>query len=126
MATPADVGRIGELLIEEGVVSHEELVRGLAESALKGGPLAAMLEAASNVRRSDLAAYLAANYRVPVIEDLRRVELGPSLAPLVPEDLARKHELIPIGRAGGILLIAKSNYYNRAAVQELRKVSTRA
>ena len=120
MATPGDVTRIGELLIEEGVITHEEMLRGIAESTLKGTPLGAMLETTPHVRRADLAGYLAANYRVPFIEDLRRVELGPALAQLVPEDLARKHELIPIGRAGGILLVAKSNYYNRAAVQDLR------
>jgi hypothetical protein len=120
MATPGDVTRIGELLIEEGVVSHEEMLRGIADSAFKGTPLGALLETTPHVRRADLAGYLAANYRVPVIEDLRRVELNSSLAQLVPEDLARKHELIPIGRAGGILLVAKSNYYNRAAVQDLR------
>lgn len=120
MATPGDVTRIGELLIEEGVVTHEEMLRGIADSALKGTPLGAMLETTPHVRRADLAGYLAANYRVPFIEDLRRLDLPSSLAQLVPEDLARKHELVPIGRAGGILLVAKSNYYNRAAVQDLR------
>jgi hypothetical protein len=119
---PGDAIRIGEVLIEEGVVTQDELARALADAGLKGSPLAGLLESVPHVRRADLAAFLAQNFRVPMIEDLRRIELQPSLAAMVPEDLARKHELIPLAKMGSILCIAKSNYYNRAALQDLRNV----
>jgi hypothetical protein len=120
MATPGDAARMGELLIEEGVLTHEELSRAVAESSAKGTPLGALLETLPHVKRADLAAFLAANYRIPVVDDLRRLEIGPSLAEFVPEELARKHELIPIARVGAVLCVAKSNYFNRAAIQDLR------
>lgn len=119
---PGDAARIGEVLIEEGVVTQEELARAVAEAGLKGTALGVLLESTSHVRRADLAAFLAQNFRIPVVEDLRRVELQPALASLVPEDLARKHELIPLAKMGAVLCIAKSNYYNRAALQDLRNV----
>lgn len=119
---PGDATRIGEVLIEEGVVTQDELARSVAEAGLTGTALGSLLESIGHVRRADLAAFLAQNVRVPLLEDLRKVELQPSLAQLVPEDLARKHELIPVARLGGILCIAKSNYYNRAALQDLRNV----
>src|SRR5688500_4339223 len=110
---PGDAARIGEVLIEEGVVTQDELTRALAEAGLKGSPLATLLETTVHVKRADLAAFLAANFRVPMIDDLRRIDIAPGMGQLIPEDLARKHELIPIMKLGPVLVIAKSNYFNR-------------
>jgi len=120
---PGEIERIGELLVEEGGVTQEELSRALIEANLTGAPLGQLLEACGHVRRAELAAFLAARFKLPVIEDLRRIDIFADAAKLVPEDIARKHEAIPVARVGDVLCVAKSNYYNRAAVQELRKVS---
>jgi hypothetical protein len=120
---PGEIERIGELLVEEGGVTQEELSRALLETNLKGTPLGQLLESCNHVRRAELAAFLAAKFRLPVLEDLRKIDIYSDAAKLVPEDIARKHEAIPVARIGDVLCIAKSNYYNRAAVQELRKVS---
>jgi|GEM_PF-1949120 len=120
---PGEIERIGELLVEEGCVTQEELSRALAEGNLKATPLGQLLEACGHVRRAELTAFLAAKFKLPVLEDLRRIDIFADAAKLVPEDIARKHEAIPVARMGDVLCVAKSNYYNRAAVQELRKVS---
>jgi type IV pilus assembly protein PilB len=120
---PGEIERIGELLVEEGGVTQEELTRALSEGNLKSSSLGQILEACGHVRRAELAAFLASKFRVPVLEDLRRVDISTEAARLVPEDIARKHEAIPLAKIGDLLCVAKSNYYNRAAVQELRKVS---
>ncbi len=120
---PGELERIGELLVEEGVVTQEEISRALAEGNLKATALGQILEASGHARRAELAAFLASKYRLPVIEDLRRLDLFVDAAKLIPEEIARKHEAIPIARVGDVLCVAKSNYYNRAAVQEMRKVS---
>ncbi len=120
---PSEAERIGELLVEEGVVTQEEIARAIAEGGMKGTALAAVLEGAAHVRRSDLAAFLASDFRVPIIDDLRKVNLSAAAAKLVPEELARKHEMVPIALIGNLLCVAKPNYFNRAAVQELRRIS---
>jgi type IV pilus assembly protein PilB len=119
--SPGESERLGELLVEEGVITHEELVRAVSEGGVKGTVLSTILESCSHARRSELAAFLASDYRVPEIDDLRKLDLYVDAARLVPEELARKHEMIPILRMGNILCVAKANFYNRAAVQELRK-----
>jgi len=120
---PGEIERIGELLVEEGGVTQEELGRALLEANLKNTPLGQLLESCNHVRRAELAAFLAAKFRLPVLEDLRKIDIYSDAAKLIPEDIARKHEAIPVCRVGDVLCVAKSNYYNRAAVQELRKVS---
>jgi hypothetical protein len=120
---PGEIERIGELLIEEGIVTQEELVRALSEGNLKSSPLGQLLESCGHIRRAELTSFLGSRFHVPVLDDLRRIDISADAARLVPEEIARKHEAIPIARLGDLLCVAKSNYYNRAAVQELRKVS---
>jgi len=120
---PGEIERIGELLVEEGAVTYEEITRALADSPHRNSPLGQILDTCGSVRRAELAAFLGAKFRVPVLDDLRRVDLSTEAARLIPEEVARKHEVIPIARIGDLLCVAKANYYNRAAVQELRRIS---
>jgi hypothetical protein len=119
---PGEAERVGEILLAEGIVTQEELSRALADGGLRGTALAAALEASPHVRKADLAAFLSADFRIPVIEDLRRIQFAEDLGKLVPEEIARKHELVPLAKIGEILCVAKGNYFNRAALNELRKV----
>jgi hypothetical protein len=120
---PAEAERLGELLIEEGALTREEVARAISEGGIKGTALAAALEGASHIKRADLAAFLASDFRPPVLEDLRRVDFNQDAVRLVPEDVARRHELIPVAKIANVLCVAKPNYLNRAAVQELRKLT---
>ncbi len=120
---PGDSERIGELLVEEGVVTQEDIARAISAGGVKGTALAAALESTPHVRRSDLAAFLASDFRVPAIEDLRKIDLPADAAKMIPEDLARKHEMVPVALIGSLLCVAKPNYFNRAAVLELRRAT---
>jgi hypothetical protein len=120
---PGEIERIGELLVEEGAVTQEEITRAITEGNIRNTTLAQILDSCGSVRRAELAAFLGSKFRLPVLDDLRKVDLSTEAAKLVPEDIARKHEVIPIARVGDILCVAKANYYNRAAVQELRRIS---
>jgi hypothetical protein len=119
---PGESERIGEVLISEGVITQEDIVKAIAEGGIKGSPLASILESSAHVKRADLAAFLASDYRVPAVEDLRRIDFSEGASKLVPEELARKHELVPVCRIGDIVCIAKSNYFNRMALNELNRV----
>jgi type II secretion system (T2SS) protein E len=116
-----EIERIGELLMEEGVVTQEDVARAISEGGVKGTALAGALEGTKHPRRLELAAFLATDFRVPRIADLRQVDFQQDAVRAVPEELARKHEMVPVARLGMILCVAKPNYYNRAAVQDLRR-----
>jgi hypothetical protein len=117
---PGESERLGELLVAEGVVTQEDITKAVSDSGIKGSPLAWILEGSVHVKRAELAAFLATNFRIPVADDLRKLDIAEGAAKLIPEEIARKHELIPICRLGDLLVIAKANYYNRAALNELR------
>ena len=120
---PGEIERIGELLVEEGSVTQEEITRAITEGNLRNTTLGQILDSCGSARRAELAAFLGSRFRLPVLDDLRKVDLSMDAAKLIPEEIARKHEVIPIARVGDLLCVAKANYYNRAAVQELRRIS---
>ncbi|MDQ7781165.1 MAG: hypothetical protein RDV41_15835, partial [Planctomycetota bacterium] len=123
MADKQQLVRLGELLIEEGAITQEELARALDEGGPAASPLREALHVGTHVRREDLAAALANNFAIPKMESIKELKLDPELAKLVPVESARKHEMVPLARLGHILCVGKANYYNRAAVIELRKAT---
>lgn len=120
MATE-EIERTGDILIEEGIVTQEDIAQAISGSGMKGTALATALESAGHPKRRELAAFLASDFRVPKLNDLREVDLPADAARILPEDLARKHELVPVGLLGNMLCLAKGSTFNRAAIQEIRR-----
>ncbi len=120
--TPEERERLGNLLIDEGIITEEELSQALAEGGARNASLAGLLNKGRLPRRTSLAQWLAADYRMPEIPDLRRVDLPPSLGQLVPPSLARRIQVLPLARFGSILVVARAAE-SHASLQELRKVT---
>jgi type II secretion system (T2SS) protein E len=120
--TPEERERLGNLLIDEGLITEEELSQAIAEGGARNQALAGLLGRSRHPRRTSLAQWLAADYRMPEIPDLRRVDLPPSLVQLIPQALARRLGVLPLARFGSILIVARGAA-SRASIQELRKVS---
>ena len=120
--TPEERERLGLLLIDEGLITEEELGQAIGEGGSRAPGLAAMLQKTRMPRRTSLAQWLAADYRMPEVPDLRQVELPPNLAQLIPPTLARKLQTLPLAKFGTILVVARPAD-SQASVQELRKTT---
>jgi hypothetical protein len=117
-----DIERTGDLLIEEGIVTAEDLEDGIRESNVSNQSLIEALGHTCPVRRAELSAFLTMDFRIPEV-DLTDVVPQVDAIRLVPESVARKHQLVPVAKVGNVLCIAKPNFYNRAAVREVREIT---
>ncbi len=122
MAGEDDIERLGDLLIEEGIITHEEASESLKASGQVNTFLGKLLIQSNPVRRKELASFLAMDAEIPLL-DLDKIELRPHTPPFIPEGIARKHECVPIDRVQNILIVAKANVMNRAAVIDIRKMT---
>jgi hypothetical protein len=122
MSGEDDLERLGDLLIEEGIVTYEEAVEALKASGKSNSPVGRLLVQANPVRRKELASFLAMDADVPYL-DLAKVEITRHEPQYIPEGVARKHECVPLDRIQNILCVAKANVMNRAAVIEIRKMT---
>ena len=115
--------RIGDLIVERGVASREQVERGLAESRRAHVPLCSALLGAG-VPEGALAAALAARHGVPGL-DLSRSVLDLTLLELVPRAVAESDLILPVSVEGGRLHLAMSEPLDEQTLGEVRFVTGR-
>lgn len=67
----------------------------------------------------EVAARLSMLYRVPTI-NLAEYEIADDILDLVPDDLCKKHTVIPVSRAGSSLIVAMVDPTDAAALEALK------
>lgn len=117
---------LGELLLEEGVVTREELDRFLGDLQLERTSLGRLLKQSGAITRQELAAFLGADYDLPTLADLRPVEIPASALDALPAPLARRHSVLPLACTSDLLVMAAPSDIPLQAVREIRRHSGRS
>jgi type IV pilus assembly protein PilB len=91
---------LGELLCEEGLITQEQLTMALEQQSKEGRDLRDILISNNWINPKDMAAILSVHFNLPYI-DLQRHKIQPKALQLIPEAIARKHNLIPLDIIGG-------------------------
>ena len=68
MAGTDNLQRLGELLLEEGSITAEEIAKSLEETGKRDTVSAKLLSGCGHVRREDLVAFLAKSFEIPQID----------------------------------------------------------
>ena len=93
------------MLIRDGLISREQLERGLQDARSNGTRIGYSLVKLGFVVEQDLALALSKQLGIPAV-DLERVKLDPKLVKLIPAEIALKHLVLPVRRVGGKLTVA--------------------
>jgi type IV pilus assembly protein PilB len=113
--------RIGELLIRERRISRVQLDEVLVEQKRQGEreKIGTLLVQKGFITQADLVQFLAKQFGLPVI-DLNHVEFDQTLLDLIPGNIARKYEIIPLAKEGSTLKMAISDPSNIFALDDLK------
>src|SRR5512134_3328820 len=87
--------RLGELLVETGLLTEENLTRALSEQRSKRGKLGEVIVALGMATEEEIAQALALQMGIPYIE-LKQTPVEPPAIDLITEKVARKHLILPI------------------------------
>src|SRR3990172_4204447 len=113
------MSRLGELLVREKMISLQQLQRAQEEAKRSGKRLGHALTQLGFVNDQDLTQFLARQYSLPSF-NLNEFDIDPEVIKLIPKDIARKHMVIPVNRAGATLIVAMSDPSNIYAIDELK------
>jgi len=111
--------RIGELLVKENLLSADQLQRARTGAATKGRRLGAEITELGFLEETELTDFVAKQYGVPSI-NLDDFEVDPEVTQLIPEDVAIKHNVVPVNRAGSTLILATADPSNIFALDDIK------
>jgi len=114
-----DEKRIGDLLVKESLLSQDQLAKAKDEARRSGQRLGAQISKLGYLQEAELNDFVAKQYGVPAI-DLEEFEIDPAVIRLIPEDVATKHQILPVNRAGSTLIIATADPSNIFAIDDIK------
>ncbi|MBF5044732.1 type IV-A pilus assembly ATPase PilB [Aggregicoccus sp. 17bor-14] len=112
-------GRLGELLVRENLISVQQLRKAQEEQQKSGARIGTALIKTGAIEESKLTDFLSKQYGVPAI-NLKDFDIDPEIIKLVPKEVAEKHLVIPVNRAGPSLIVAMCDPSNIYAVDDLK------
>ena len=111
--------KLGEMLVEAGVLSEQKLRMALNEQRRWGGTLGRTLVETKAISESELVRVLSLQLGLQSV-DLDTVQIDPTVLELVPADFAEQHSLIPFAQTMEFLDVAMAEPTNLGVIDELR------
>lgn len=118
MARKQITKKLGQVLVERGVITAQQLEQALAHQTQHGGLLGQALVQLESVTEEEVALALTAQYGFPYLP-LENYEIDDELAGLIPETIARQYCLVVIDRIGNALTLAMADPSNIKAIEEV-------
>jgi hypothetical protein len=115
--------RIGERLLEQGILRQSDLARAIDEQKRVGCRLCSLLIASGAIEFDDAARALADHRGVPCALAKHLANRDPELATLIPAELGRASCALPIGRTSNGTLIVAVRDPARALLETLRQTT---
>ena len=113
--------RLGELLVQQGLITKDQLAIVLAEQRNSNIPIGRLLVRLGFVTETAIRDIMARTVGQEAI-DLAQVVADPEALNLVPEDFARRNHVLPIAYdpTDHVLTIATTEIFNVVALDQLR------
>lgn len=114
--------RLGELLVETGLLTEENLTRALAEQRTRREKLGDVIVALGMATDDEISQALSIQLGIPLI-DLTTTPVEPQAIELIPEKVARKHLIMPVSLEQRDLHIAMADPLSFEAFEDVRFAS---
>jgi type IV pilus assembly protein PilB len=110
--------KLGELLLRHKLITKEQLDKALELQKSNNGKLGSNLVKLGFVTDEEIAQVLSKQFGISPI-NLGRFEIDQTVLDLIPVEVARKYDLIPINRTGAVLTVAMADPTNIRAMDEI-------
>ncbi|MBI4335812.1 MAG: hypothetical protein HY589_04070 [Candidatus Omnitrophica bacterium] len=114
--------QLGEILKEAGVITDSQLKMALDAQKEKGGLIGEILVSLGYAKEEDIAQALTIQYGFPYLP-LDNYNIDTEVIKLIPPEMARRHQVIPIDKLGTTITVAMANPLNAAALEEIEALT---
>ncbi|MEX0618757.1 MAG: GspE/PulE family protein [Pseudohongiellaceae bacterium] len=116
--------RIGDLLVQNGIITEDQLQTALERQKAIGHRLGQVLVDLGYVEEEQFLSFLAQQLQIPFI-DLRRYNFDMTLVHRLPEIYARRHRAVILSDQGGHLLVGMADPMDIFSFDELERILER-
>jgi len=111
--------RLGDMLLETGLINNEQLHTALSAQKKEGGKLGHNLVKLGFVTEEQITNLLEQQFDVPAC-DLSKMEVDEKVVKLIPAQVAQKFQIMPVNREGKTLILAMANPADVFTVEDIK------
>lgn len=111
--------KLGELLLQEGLIEAEQLTRALEEQQHGGERVGTVLIKLGFISDDVLVEFLARQFHVPSVNP-SRLTIPKEIISLIPPEIAQKYQAVPFGLMGQTLNVAMADPGNLFIIDDIR------
>ncbi|MCK7514625.1 MAG: hypothetical protein MZV70_68610 [Desulfobacterales bacterium] len=119
---PVKEGSLGDVLFKARIISGDDISAALQEQERIGVRFGEALTGLGIVTQEDIDWALSNQLGIPYIR-LEKGMIDPDAVRLVPENICRSHNLLPLIKAGDELSITMSDPLNKAAIEAVTQAT---
>ncbi len=121
-STTAAKDKIASQLLEAGLVDEAGLAKGREIQKKDGGSLGQALIKLGIIDENTFKEFVGKIYNLPVLS-LEKIDIEMECIDMIPGDVARKFQVLPICRAGRVLTLAMANPSNIFAIDDIKFIT---
>ncbi len=121
-STTAARDKIGSQLLKAGLVDEASLAKGRELQKKEGGSLGQALVKIGTIDETTFTEFVGKIYNLPVLS-LDKTDIEMECIDMIPGDVARKFQVLPITRAGRVLTVAMANPNNIFAIDDIKFIT---
>ncbi|MBR3104780.1 MAG: Flp pilus assembly complex ATPase component TadA [Lachnospiraceae bacterium] len=111
--------RLGEQLIDEGLITADQLEQALVQQKDTGKKLGETLMALGFMSAQSFSSFFEEAYGIPSVSDEQLKNYDPNVLSLVDEKIVREKAVLPFGGEGATLYVAMAEPNNLAVVDDI-------
>ena len=114
--------RLGEMLVDEGIITPEQLQEALQEQKTKGGRLEMILITRGYVTQDVIMAFVGTQLGIPHVS-LTEITIPAEVIATLPDSIAVNHCLIPVFLKDKKLTVAMADHLNVFAIDDVKMMT---
>jgi len=111
--------KLGEILVANSLITAKQLEEALEYQKKTGLKLGQILLEKKYITEKQLLEFLSKQFSIRFVE-ISNIEISPDIIKIVPEAIARRYTLIPIGKNDNIISVAMVDPLNIVVLDELK------
>jgi len=112
--------RLGDMLLEEGLVSPDQIKEALRKKRKTGQFIGQVLVELGYISEQDLVAFLVKQCKMPHL-NLLDYDIRGEVLDLIPYKMCREHGVLPVDKLGSILTVAMVDPFDSIALEEIQE-----